>query len=101
MFDLEYYNIICDYGKYIKETQNNYIRHRGGQFKQDELKGKSSKKYNDNRQYSFIDIIRKYDILIGMEYMDWYLSWDKYINNYPNYDITYNTNNQSLLKSPN
>ena len=98
MFDLEYYNHICDCGEYLKETHNNYIRHRGGQFKENELKGKSSKNSNKNKQYSYIDIIRKYDILIGMEYINWYMSW--YNFKCPEFDITYNTNNQNLLKSP-
>jgi hypothetical protein len=75
MFDLEYYNNICDYGDYLKQTFIDYERQAGGHFKEDEVKGKSSKNNHKNKIDTYNDMVKKYDMLLGYEYHDWYMSW--------------------------
>jgi hypothetical protein len=77
MFDLEYYNNICDYGNYLKQTFKDYNRREGGRFKEDEVKGKASKNDYKNKINIHNDTMLRYYILVGDEYYDWYASWYK------------------------
>lgn len=83
MFDLEYYNHICDCGKYLKEYINHISKIKGAQFRQLIKRFISSDIRINN--LSFNEVMRFYNELIGTNYIKWYLTWydEKYINILP------------------
>jgi len=74
MFDLEYYNIVCDCGDFLDEYIENLIKMKS---KRIPPKSKRFLKKVDIRYNSVIfDESRKhYENLLGIDYKVWYMTW--------------------------
>jgi hypothetical protein len=98
MFDLEYYNYICDCGKYIKEYINHISKINGAQFRERIEQFIPSDTRINNLKYN--EVMSFYNELVGKDYIKWYLSWfnhkynvinnrfDNFIKLYPDMNIT-------------
>jgi hypothetical protein len=80
MFDLEYYNEITDYGKFMYNHGKTKLRNEGIK---PIIKYTDYKNYNldiDNKCYTFAYNLIMYEKIIGAGYMLWY---DNYYNKLP------------------